>query len=47
MAAKATSRNSWTTAIATSAALTAFCAFVFVYALNAPIALFGPWLGGY
>jgi putative tricarboxylic transport membrane protein len=36
-----------TYAVATTAALVAFCWAVFVWGLGLPLSLFGPWVGGY
>ncbi|MBL8699677.1 MAG: tripartite tricarboxylate transporter TctB family protein [Alphaproteobacteria bacterium] len=44
LAALSTERNSLAGALALSAALTAFCIAVFVYALGLPYAVVGPWL---
>lgn len=36
----------WKSAVAITVALTAFCVFVFIYALGLPYPMIGPWLGG-
>ena len=46
LASKATSRTRWRDAIAISTGLSAFCIAVFILALQMPISLIGPWLGG-
>jgi hypothetical protein len=46
LAALSTDRNSLAFAIGLSAGLTVFCVLLFVYALQLPYAVIGPWLRG-
>lgn len=46
LAAMAPGDATWKSAVVITVALTAFCVFVFIYALGLPYPLIGPWLSG-